>query len=159
MHIHSVDVTLGGICVHVVISLGTIPSSFGMLSALTGLLISYNQLTGNDCLLFGCVTRNATRLCSMFHCQVGWLTVMMLWFVINLDQVPSFLCNLTSLARFEFSSNNFTCYPSCLSSLCVLVSGTESKCDPFQNEALCGFIAATDLASRSGYDIKRCKGM
>ena len=72
--------------------------------------------------------------------------------------VPTTLCNIPGLSHLDVTSSGNTGMPcsfspSCLSTVTTL---TALMCPSFQDEALCGFIAATDIASKSGYDEWAC---
>ena len=70
--------------------------------------------------------------------------------------MPSELCDIGTLTNFQFNSNaGITCYAGCLSSVTTLTtSGT--VCPSAQNIGICGIIAATDIASKSGYNEWAC---
>ena len=73
-----------------------------------------------------------------------------------LGTVPSELCNIGTLATFQFHANaGITCYAGCLSSVTTLqTSGT--VCPSAQDIGICGFIGATDIASIAGYGMWAC---
>ena len=72
----------------------------------------------------------------------------------TIGTVPSSLCNIPVLSNLNVTSSgntNMTCIPfgSCLTSVTI---NSLLVCPSFQDESLCGFISATDIASKSGYD-------
>ena len=69
--------------------------------------------------------------------------------------ISSELCNNTKLRYFNFQTNpGISCYAGCLTSVYTLTtSGRICAQSPTpQDKALCGFIASTNIASKSGYN-------
>jgi Leucine-rich repeat (LRR) protein len=80
----------------------SIPSSIGYLTALTNLWLSYNKLIGT------------------IPSSIGFLTLLSGLYVNDNSlsgSVPSFLCAVTVMTKLVASSNRFTCYASCLSTV------------------------------------------
>ena len=70
-----------------------------------------------------------------------------------LGTVPSELCNIHSLTYLHFEKNaEITCYAACLSSVSSFSTDKSvcmSQSPTSQNIALCAFVAATNISSRS----------
>ena len=76
--------------------------------------------------------------------------------------VPDSFCSLTMLSvlSFTFASSNplLSCAPSCLSTIATsyFPPVVAAVCPNGQNNAICGFIAATNIASLPGYNEWAC---
>jgi hypothetical protein len=74
-----------------------------------------------------------------------------------LGTVPSGLCSISGLTKFDFSFNPLiSCYADCLSTVTTLVTSVYDCPPTTQDIGMCGFIAATNVASKSGYDEWAC---
>ena len=80
----------------------------------------------------------------------------MFLFIVILGSVPSQLCNDVLLNTLQFQTNPLTCYASCLTSKSGLNAGSVPRCPTSQELGLCGFIAATNIQSKSGYSMWSC---
>jgi len=73
--------------------------------------------------------------------------------------VPSTLCSITSLTNINvaYSGTNtgITCAPQCLTTVTTRILSS-TYCPTFQDDALCGFIAATNINAISGYSQWSC---
>ncbi len=63
---------------------------------------------------------------------------------------------MSSLTYIYIYSNQFICYPSCLTSVSNRNLGGYPICPSFQDNALCGLIASTNIQSISGYSMWSC---
>ena len=76
--------------------------------------------------------------------------------------VPSSLCKIPSLQYIDIPSGDsnslVTCAPLCLTTVTqrILPSTVLDTCPSFQDNALCGFIAATNIQNISGYSNWSC---
>ena len=67
------------------------------------------------------------------------------------------MCGLSNLDLLHFQGNDgISCYAACLDTIAQLDSGNILACPTDQDEGLCGFIAATDITSKSGYEAWSC---
>ena len=65
---------------------------------------------------------------------------------------------MSTLSVLLFQDNDeLTCYPTCLSTVTELEAGSVSGvCPSLQDDAICGLIAATDISTKSTYDMWSC---
>lgn len=64
--------------------------------------------------------------------------------------IPAEVCQLTNLNSWNFEGNSFPCYPGCISVLSADLHNSIisiPRCATPQEQAICGFIAATDIAA------------
>ena len=74
----------------------------------------------------------------------------------TIGSIPYDLCKLLSLTYIDIYSNQFICYPSCVTSVSNRDLGSYPVCPSFQDNALCGLIASTNIQSISGYSMWSC---
>ena len=85
------------------------------------------------------------------------LLFLFLWYVIG--SVPSSICQITQLHKFDISLSHgnagISCAPTCVSSVPIL-NVPSAICPSNQSVGLCGFIAATNIHNISGYSQWSC---
>ena len=80
----------------------------------------------------------------------------------NIGHVPSSLCDIPVLSNLQITNNDsnpfIRCAPSCLTTVTnsVLPSTVLDACPSFQDDALCGLIAATNIESLTNYNEWSC---
>ena len=78
--------------------------------------------------------------------------------------IPSTICKLTKLTYLEIQANpSLQCYPACLSTVAIFDIDSSTQyagcASNYTNNGLCGFVAATNIASKSGYSMWSCNGV
>ena len=128
-------------------AVGTIPSSLGSLTTLNILYLLGNRLSGMIVL-------------SVLMIWVLCFTIWALYCIVG--TVPSTLCDITGLTKLHitiYGTNPLlTCAPLCLTTVTTrsLPSTVVETCPSAEDDGLCGFIAATNIASISNYDEWSC---
>jgi len=153
---------------------GTLPSSLGLLSTLTRLQSEGGVFTGTIPPEIGSLDALVTlrlgdnRLSGTLPSSLGLLSSMVICYLFEnsfTGSIPTTLCNLTKLYSFALTasdSNIGICgeYPTCWGELGgysdVALHTCAGDTPSFQDSALCGFIAATNIASFTNYEEWSC---
>ena len=102
------------------------------------------------------ITRHIVYL-HLLHLLLLCLTLLLVLRYICSGFVPTSICDISSLTAFDFHGNDqIACYADCLSNVPSMNAGNVAMCSSYQDVAVCGLVAATDIASKSQYDAWSC---